>query len=354
MRSVIAAFLLTRLGLVVAGLAAPLFFARPAGLSQIGPPLLAMWVRWDGPIYITLARFGYHVRELVPVTAFFPLDPFLMQAVTLFSSNRELLALAGVAISNVALVVALAYIVALGRLDFDRPTGERAALYYLVAPTTLFLSAVYSESLFLAMSVGSFYHARRGQLALAGGLGLLAALTRPYGVLLALPIAIEAWRRKRLPIWALVPGLAVPLFFGWLWLTIGDPLAFFRGQDYFNRQLSAPGWGFVAYLDHDWTLFGPLYSVLDLVASVVLIVLTIVAIRRLPLTYGVLGGSMTLLLLMSNHLASMPRYALTVFPVFFVLAQWGSDRRFHWLLVTVSLVLALLAMARFTQWRWVA
>lgn len=354
MRPVLAAFILTRVGLLVAGLVAPLVFARPAGLSQIGPPLIAMWVRWDGPIYVTLAQVGYHERERVPVTAFFPLYSFLMQVVTLFSSSRELLALAGIVISNVALIVALAYIVALGRLDFDLSTGQRAALYYLIVPTTLFLSAVYSESLFLALSVASFYHARRGQLALAGGLGLLAALTRPYGVLLALPIALEAWRRKRLPVWAILPGLAVPLFFGWLWLTIGDPLAFFRGQDYYNRQLSAPGWGFVAYLDHEWTLFGPLYSVLDALASVVLIGLTIVAIRRLPLSYGVLAGSTTLLLLMSNHLASMPRYALTVFPVFFVLARWGSDRRFHWLLVAVSLALALVAMARFTQWRWIA
>lgn len=110
----------------------------------------------------------------------------------------------------------------------------------------------------------------------------------------------------------------------------------------------------MAYLDHDWTLFGPLYSVLDVVASVMLIALTIVAIRRLPLPYGVLAGSTTLLVMMSAHLQSMPRWSLTVFPVFFVLAKWGSDRRFHWLLVTVSLVLALLAMARFTQWRWVA
>src|SRR5687767_10475146 len=92
MRSVIAAFLLTRLGLVVAGMSAPLFLALPAGVAQVGPPLLAMWVRWDGPIYITLAQSGYFVREAVPVTAFFPLYPLLMQVLTFFSANRELLA----------------------------------------------------------------------------------------------------------------------------------------------------------------------------------------------------------------------------------------------------------------------
>lgn len=354
MRSVIAALGVTRLGLLVAGAAAPLFLTRPGGLADIGPPLLAMWVRWDGPIYVTLAQAGYFVREQVPVTAFFPLYPLLMQLATLFSTNRELLALAGVVISNVALVVALAYIVALGKLDFDRPTGERAAIYYLVAPTTLFLSAAYTESLFLALAVASFYHARRGQLAIAGLLGFLAALTRPYGVLLALPIAIEALRRRRLPIWAVLPGLAIPVFFGWLWLVLGNPWAFFEGQASYNRRLSLPWEGFAGYLNHAWTIDGPEFGVLDLIAALVLIAMTIIAVRRLPTSYGVLAAAMTLLLMMTNHLASMPRYALTVFPVFFVLAQWGNNRRFHWALVVVSFLLALVAMARFAQWRWVA
>ncbi len=77
------------------------------------------------------------------------------------------------------------------RLDFDRATAARAVLYLLVFPTTLFLSAVYAESLFLALTVAAFYHARRGQWWIAGALGGLAALARPHGVLLALPLAVE-------------------------------------------------------------------------------------------------------------------------------------------------------------------
>lgn len=63
---------------------------------------------------------------------------------------------------------------------------------------------------------------------------------------------------------------------------------------------------------------------------------------------------MTTLLLSSAHLASMPRYALGVFPVFFVLARWGRHRWFHWPLVAISFAAALLAMTRFAQWQWLA
>jgi hypothetical protein len=53
-----------------------------------------------------------------------------------------------------------------------------------------FLSAVYSESLYLALSVGMFLAARRGRWALVGVLGALATATRSAGVVLLVPALI--------------------------------------------------------------------------------------------------------------------------------------------------------------------
>jgi hypothetical protein len=354
MRRVFVAFLLTRVALVAAGLAAPLFVPRPEGLAEIGPALLAMWARWDGPIYLTIAQEGYFLRDAAPVTAFFPLYPFLIQLLTLGADSREIAALAGVLISNVSLLVALGYLVALGRLDFGGRVGERAAIYYLVAPTTLFLSAVYTESLFLALFVGSFYHARRGEFGRSGILGLLAALARPYGALAAIPLAIEAVRRRRLPVWALAPLLGIAIFFAWLWLSVGDPLAWFEAQASFQRQLSPPWAGIRPYLEHPWSFFNVRAGIFDLAASVLLAGFTLICLRRLPPTYAATAGITTLLLLMSSMYLSMPRYALTVFPVFFLLASWTEDRRVRYALVAGSLAFAMYAMARFAQWQWVA
>src|SRR5207245_11260971 len=71
--------------------------------------------------------------------------------------------------------------------------GEVARLVVLVtafAPMAFFLSAVYSESLYLALSVGCFWAARHGRFAIVGALGALAAATRSAGVLLLLPVLV--------------------------------------------------------------------------------------------------------------------------------------------------------------------
>src|SRR5207248_6684030 len=49
----------------------------------------------------------------------------------------------------------------------------------------------------IALSIGAVFHARRGEWLPAAVLGVLAALTRPFiGAAVALPIAIEAYRRS--------------------------------------------------------------------------------------------------------------------------------------------------------------
>ncbi len=354
-RDVVVAFVVTRLGLVVAGLYGWLFISRPPLHGDIGPAALSMWTRWDGQIYIAIAQHGYFLRETSPPTAFFPLYPALMQVLTLWSSDRVVLAVAGLVIANVALLVMLAYVVAIGRLDFDDAVGRRAALYYLVVPTTLFLSATYAESLFMALMLGSFYHARKGQLGVAGVLGFLCALTRPYGILLVVPIAWEALRRRRLPVAAVGP-LAGPLvYFGWLWLQLGDPLLWFKAQAAWARHLDVPWHGFLRYLDaqYGW-LTPPALTRADLIVAFAIIVLSVIALWRLPRVYGVFAALTTLALLLATHFQSMMRWSLTIFPFFFLIAIWGRNRLLNYAIVGVGFVLALYLMMRFSQWQWVA
>ena len=52
--------------------------------------------------------------------------------------------------------------------------------------------SVYTESLFLLLSVGAFYAMRRGRLGWVAVCGLAAGLTRPNGFWLALPLACLA------------------------------------------------------------------------------------------------------------------------------------------------------------------
>ena len=70
-------------------------------------------------------------------------------------ADRPGLFASAVVIANVCLVLATMVLIALVRLDLDGDDARRAAWYLLVFPTSLFLSAGYSESLFLLLTMGA-------------------------------------------------------------------------------------------------------------------------------------------------------------------------------------------------------
>src|SRR5215472_1229192 len=158
-----------------------------------------MWARWDSGWYLDIAEHGYSfVPGKQSNVAFFPLYPELMHVFHLvIPLPRDVGWLDdGIILSNVALLVALIYLYRLVRLDYDRRTAARAVLYLCVFPTTLFLSAVYSDSLFLALVVSAFYYARTTRWLAAGVLAAAAALCRAPGVLLIIPLGLEYFSQK--------------------------------------------------------------------------------------------------------------------------------------------------------------
>ncbi len=146
---------------------------------------MAPFARWDSYWYLTIARYGYaHMRERM---AFYPLYPALIHAFGLITRSDLV---AGVLISLAALAVALVLLHRLVSLDFGEEIATTTVLLVAFCPVSFFLSAVYTESLFLALSIGSIYAARRERWLLCGVLGFLAATSRNGGIALILPTAI--------------------------------------------------------------------------------------------------------------------------------------------------------------------
>jgi Mannosyltransferase (PIG-V) len=171
---------------------------NPPGLTRgfgwLGDLLAAPAARWDSAWYLVIAHYGYR-PELGSYTsardAFFPLYPLGLHALSDLGLQAVL---AGVLFSLAAFALALYCLHRLTTLELagsGRPgSGDIAALTVLVtalAPMAFYFSAVYSESLYLALSVGLFLCARRGRWAWAGALGALAVATRSTGLVLALP-----------------------------------------------------------------------------------------------------------------------------------------------------------------------
>ena len=77
-------------------------------------------------------------------------------------------------------------------LDTDRRTALFAATLLCLFPGSIFLLAPMTESLFLLTSLLCMYMCRKKKYLLSGLFGCLAALTRSVGILLILPVFMEA------------------------------------------------------------------------------------------------------------------------------------------------------------------
>jgi Mannosyltransferase (PIG-V) len=164
-----------------------------SGFGWLGDLLAAPAARWDAAWYLVIAHYGYSPElgiDTASRSAFFPLYPLGVRAL----SDLGLPAvIAGVLLSVVAFGLALYGIHRLTTLELGRFGGEAprlAVLALALAPMAYYFSAVYSESLYLALSVGVFWCARRGRWAWVGVLGALAGATRSAGLVLVLPAAI--------------------------------------------------------------------------------------------------------------------------------------------------------------------
>ncbi|MDQ3448591.1 MAG: hypothetical protein M3432_05380 [Chloroflexota bacterium] len=361
-RSVLLALLATRVGLLATGVVAMQVLPRGGSYLDLVPglPWLSMWVQFDAKYYIDIAMAGYsYESDAYSSAAFFPLYPSVLRlCVSLLGRvDIESVAFFGFIVANLALLVALLYLVALVRLDLGAAVARRAVLYILILPTTVFLSAVYPESLFLATAVGSLYHARRGEWYRAGICGALGALARPFGILLVVPLAIELLR-QRPPLRAAPALLLVPAgtaaFFGYLWWQLGDPWLYLRANQTWGRGFAWPWEVLLEFTRQPLLLFGWYHSIVDLAFVLAMSMLAVLAWRRLPASYAAFATVGLLFTLSTRVWISTPRHALALFPLVIMLAVYGERRWFHWAWLLLSAVLAVAFAARFASGEWVA
>jgi hypothetical protein len=167
------------------------------GFGALGDLMAAPAARWDAAWYLVIAHYGYRPEfgaMTASRTAFFPLYPL---GVRLLSSLALAPVIAGVLLSVAALAAGLYGLHRLMTLEVVRlhldDRGEAARLVVLLtafAPMALYFSAIYSESLYFALSVGVFLCARQGRWAAAATLAALAGATRSTGVVLMIPLVL--------------------------------------------------------------------------------------------------------------------------------------------------------------------
>jgi hypothetical protein len=268
----------------------------PALTGPLGRALGAL-ARWDAVWYLSIAQSGYRGGGS-SLSAFFPLYPVAVRAAAGEVRSGAALLLAAYAVSAVALVTALVLLHKLVELElgvrYARPVLWLVALW----PASFFFSAPYSESLFLALSVGVFYAARTRRFALAAGLCAAATATRPTGMLLLLPLAWMTWRAGKLR-WLAVAPLGAVAFSAVLAAGGLRPFGWFDVERDWGHVFKGPSGGMwdaaVAGVRGVGQVFGsaPVDRVVAAENAIYLglLVLALVALvgvfRRLPPAYGI-------------------------------------------------------------------
>jgi hypothetical protein len=385
--ALLAALVGSRLVVLAAGIAGALALhshaiavqvAQTRGLGAVGRLLAASADRFDAGYYLAIAAHGYGGPGSLRI-AFFPAYPEAVRALGWLVVSP---ALAGVLVSLVAFGVALGLLHRLTELELGRPAADATVLLLGFAPLSFFFSAIYSESLFLALAVGSVLAARTGRWRLACGLGAAATLARPTGILLAGALAVTAWRdggpRRTLGWLALLPGVLAA------WMLTLDLLGHgLTGELSIEHEgwhrvtmfpleglvvgLAAGGHGALSLARgatfYRPTLAGPFgVAAQDVMLGGVLVICLVAweaCRRRMRPEYPVLAGLVLLMCLgtpeQGEPLWSFDRFALTIFPLWMVAGWWlARHRRLLAAVLAVSAAWLVFDTMQVASWSFIA
>ncbi|MBD3363432.1 hypothetical protein GF362_06975 [Candidatus Dojkabacteria bacterium] len=313
--------------------------------------LIDLHSRWDSFWYLDIAKNGYSLEGSHGMAniVFFPIYPGLITiSAPLFLNNYML---AGWTISLIFLILAVVYLYKLVDEFHPNIKPEEVICFLIIFPTSFFLNAIYTESLFLFLSILCFYYLLKKNYKIAGITGFFAALTRPTGVFLFAPMLWEFltsnldWFNKlnnqiksllnsssktkkfvkpkinfisifyvTLPI----IGLFSFLFFHYI--KFGDLFKYFEIMKAWDRRI----FGF--HPEH-FMVFSPAALTnlsLDLLFVLFGLICIFFIFKKLRTSYGIYSLLALSTPILTGTLMSIGRYELVIFPIFIILASIKS------------------------------
>jgi hypothetical protein len=305
--------------------------------------LIELHNRWDAYWYLSIAETGYDPRGAADISnvVFFPLYPLLVRFLGPLAGGN--LVLAGWIVSSVFLLLAVGMLTRLARQFHPEIDPVLPVLFLLAYPAAFFLNAVYSESLFLFLSLSMIFWALRRNFFLASVFAAFASATRIAGLFLCVPLVVEflqanGWRslltRRAWPL-ALAPAGAL-CFFVYHWIAFGDFFLYLKVQGLYGRDFTFEAVDFAIRSNPD--LVNTAY---DMAFTMMVLLMGAIALRRFRLSYGLYMLISLAVALSSGTGLGIARYSMVLFPIYFIGASIHSSvGRSAWLFSS-ALLLAL-------------
>lgn len=321
---------------------------NPGGTHLTGPTawFLERFTWWDSFHFLRIADLGYLPPGLPCCDqAFQPGYPLTIAAVGPLTGGD--LALAGFVVSVVMSAVAAVGLHRLAERVAGEGAGRTAVVLLAVAPYGFFLTAVYSEALFLALAVLAWHAGLRRRWWLAGVLAGAATAVRVNGLFLALGLAVMllvelradgrwpfarggALRSVRTALPLALPALTYAAWTAYLWARTGSFDAWQQAQRLgWGREVAAPWTGLGDGVTSLLAARAPSIVVsrfADLLFAVLGVVLCAVLLRRRRWAEAAYLLPSVGVLVCSTTLISTPRYSVLWFPAFLLLAEAAARR----------------------------
>lgn len=204
--------------------------------------------KWDCKWYLTIINGGYDdvVRTTPKIWkglanwAFFPLYPTIVWLVKLVININPVVI--GVVLNQIFVLIAAIVFYKLLNLEFDDLNSRFGATIMLFTPFSIYFTSLYTEALFLCLSVTGFYFIKLQKYTKASIIGGLLSATRPVGIMLAIPLFISLIRNKvakgKIALFMILAISGILVFMIYLQFKAGDFLAFQHIQKGWGRR----GW----------------------------------------------------------------------------------------------------------------
>jgi hypothetical protein len=336
--------------------------------------LVEPWRRWDTAWYAKVAIQGYTDRDSSFV--FPPLYPTLMRLLAPVMGGNYILA--AETISTIACLIAFLLLFKLVELEFkDNKVLARNTLIVLAAfPTAYYLMAGYTESLFLALTLGAWVAALKKDWLFAGILGFFAALTRLQGAVICFPLAWIAYIQLRESGWRAIvqriPAVVgAPLgsatYYAYIAINhIGSfDKAFSNEWQLYTRLPWESINAYIIRFQHGWNLLND-WEDRNAIALIVFAVLCLIVTFTQKPSFSLYSWATLCVILMRYHegphgeslpqFESAVRYVLSMFPCFIAVGMICQRWR-QFLLIPYVYFGATIGwdlLDKFTHWKWVA
>ena len=314
---------------------------------------------WDAGWYYGIAHAGYAGLPLESLR-FFPLQPLLIRGLSVVFLGHTALAQFALVNGCALLYALLAHRLAL-REGLSPQEAARVPWVSALAPAGFVLVMGYTEALFGVLVCVLLLSMRSRHWMATALAGALAGALRPTGVILGLPVLLEAVRGLRRCSWperaARLVAVVAPLaglvaYLAWVGHRFGNPWLPVTIQRYDTLRagfvvnpLPSVGAALQALAGRGP---GPVSPLVHLATGILALALLVGCARRLPPSFTALAATTLFLALTSRGIQSIERYAASAVPLLLVAAVWlCTQRRLRVAETTAALLLAAASLLAF-------